>query len=228
MHESLLDIAGAARFFLDSCGVDGPMVDPWAMAEAWGYLVVDASRSQTGLGIIAVRPGRDSGRRFDLAHELGHIVAKHAGLNDRCEFIASAIASAVLLPDAAFKRDLGVYAWDLEVLAELYGVSFEVAARRVQEVRGSVITHWRDDRVVSRSRSAWLSSRGFSRRRVHSWERELASECASHECHIEEDGARFYWDSGDVWSVVPVEVWETLSLRRSKACGDSVERFLFL
>ena len=208
MHESLLDIAGAARFFLDSCGVDGPMVDPWAMAEAWGYMVVDDSHSQAGLGIIAVSSGRDTGRRFDLAHELGHIVAKHVGLNDRCEFTASAIASAVLLPDAAFKRDLDAHAWDLETLTVLYGVSIEVAARRVQEVRGAVVTRWRGERVVARSRSSWLSGRGFSRRRVHPWEQRLASECASHECHIEEGGARFYWDSGDVWSVVPVEAWE--------------------
>lgn len=211
MPQTLHDIAGAARFFLDSCDVDGPMVDPWAMAESWGYLVVDDSRSSTGLGTIAVRIGSDTGRRFDLAHELGHIVAKHVGLNARCERTASAIASAVLLPDAAFKRDLDRHAWDLEHLAPLYGVSLEVAARRVMELRGSVVTSWRGGRVVSRARSPWLVGRGFSRRTPKPWERELANECERHACHIEEGGVRLYWDAGRVWSVAPIDAWESLS-----------------
>ena len=217
MEQGLLDVAGAARFLLDSCMVDGPMVDPFELAEAWGYRVETGSRSQLQEGVIAIRCGASNRMRFDCAHELGHIVAHHMGMNPRCERTANGIAAATLMPDSAWKRDVRAASWDLEPIVEAYGVSWQAAALRMVHTMSCVVSVWDQGRVSWRWRSPWLSSRAFSSRMVPDWERDLATQTVEHHCHLEECGGmvRAYWVPSPgrhrVVVVSQVEAWETMT-----------------
>lgn len=213
MDQLLLDIAGAARFLLDSCDVTEPRVPILEMAQAWGFCVMEGYTSRNHAGVItydATKP--EAQQRFDVAHELGHVIANHVGLSPYCERTASLIAAATLCPDAAWKRDLGTYEWDLEALSDIYGVGYEVAARRALEVRGAVVSAWERGRLVGRWRSPWLRGRGFSRRRVPAWERALAEATHENSCPLVEGTVRSWWTPSRVWVVAPVEAWEAVAV----------------
>ena len=214
MDETLLDIAGAARFALDSVHAGGGPVCPFELLDAWGVhwcRYRGLSMNRGGLVCIDERKS-EAGQRWDAAHELGHIIAAHAGLNSHSERIANGIASGILMPDGAWKRDLGRTGWHMVELAERYGVSLEVATRRTTEVRAAVVSSWQGTQLARRWRSPWLQGRGFSRRRVPAWERALAQDCARDVYHLTEGEARAWWAPHGVWVVTPAEGWESLSL----------------
>lgn len=214
MDEMLLDAEGAARFLLDSCGIGEPMIDPYFIAKEWGYRARLGRRSHTLGPLLTIRQNQSETRqRFDLAHELAHIVAKHVGLDEHCERLANQVASAILMPDSAFKRDLSASDWCLDDLTSAYGVSYETAARRVVHVRGAVVSVLDNGRLSRRWRSPWLQGRGFSQKRLPSWEGDLAAECRSTAAGIDTGGARAYFVESSGWERVvvltQVSEWES-------------------
>jgi Zn-dependent peptidase ImmA (M78 family) len=112
---------------------------------------------------IFVSPRFQGRMLFTLAHELGHIIADHESGSDaiferagqigkfgersRKEAFVDAFASCLLLPDVgvgkalrAFRKHYGLErsnVTDLEILllSRFYGVSFDVAARRCEDLR---------------------------------------------------------------------------------------------
>lgn len=187
MLERDMDTAGAARFLLDSVGSPEPPVCPFELAADWGMIVAwTTGPSRTAGGVILVhRHDEPERRRWDCAHELGHMIAGHVGLPPKSESVANAIASATLVPDRAFKRDLSRHAWDLAELVPRYQVSWEVLARRVPKVVSSVSTIVDNGRVWYRERSRWLTSAGGPHpRRLEPWEDRLVVQAAGSGRHV--------------------------------------------
>lgn len=108
---------------------------------------------------VFVSPRFPARMLFTLGHELGHVVAHHSlqaahldlassigNFRNRSEGFADAFSSAFLLPRTAVGRSLyeirrvigakGDEVGDVEILilARLYGVSFDVAARRCEDL----------------------------------------------------------------------------------------------
>lgn len=131
-------------------------------ARLWGSRYEGASVVAGGYCFVFVSP-RFAGRMlFTLAHELGHLIAHHAtgtravfdkptqiGGNrnkGKSEAFADAFASNLLLPDQGVGITLAeirehyriatdeVGDVEILVLARMYGVSFEVAARRCEDL----------------------------------------------------------------------------------------------
>lgn len=75
-------------------------------------------------------------------------------MNARDERLASRIGSAILMPQAAFSRDLarGATLYDL---AGEYEVSLEMAARRVAEVRRVQVRTWCAGKLVYLNGASW-------------------------------------------------------------------------
>ncbi len=121
-----------------------------------------ASALVRGFGFIFVSPRFKGRMLFTLAHELGHLIAHHAqreGANidapqqeqklrrkPRSEMFVDAFASLLLLPQQGVARALriirsqlgisGDQVGDIEILylARFFGVSFDVAARRCEQL----------------------------------------------------------------------------------------------
>jgi Zn-dependent peptidase ImmA (M78 family) len=112
---------------------------------------------------IFVSPRFQGRMLFTLGHELGHIIAHHEGGGEaiferpseigkfgersRAEAFVDAFSSCLLLPDVGVGKSLQAFrqhyeiksqnVTDLEILllARFYGVSFDVAARRCEDLR---------------------------------------------------------------------------------------------
>jgi Zn-dependent peptidase ImmA (M78 family) len=118
-----------------------------------------ASVAAGGYLFVFVSPRFPARMLFTLGHELGHVVAHHSlhsahldlasnigSFRNRAEGFADAFSSAFLLPRNAVGRALreirrvigarGDEIGDIEllILARLYGVSFDVAARRCEDL----------------------------------------------------------------------------------------------
>lgn len=187
MLERDLDTAGAARFLLESVGLPEPPVDPFEIASEWGLTVCWTAGPSclSGPVLFVHKHDEPERRRWDCAHELGHFIAWHVGLPHKSESVANAIASATLLPDRAIKRDLSRVAWDLAELVPLYGVSWEVMARRLPNVVSCVSTIVDNGKVWFRRRSPWLRGPGVPKRReLERWEDRLVMEAAGGEQHV--------------------------------------------
>lgn len=116
-----------------------------------------ASVASGGYLFVFVSPRFPARMLFTLGHELGHVVAHHSlnsahldlasnigSFKNRAEGFADAFSSAFLLPTHAVGRGLlnirrvigasGDQIGDIEILilARMYGVSFDVAARRCE------------------------------------------------------------------------------------------------
>ncbi len=200
-------LEAAAKFLLDSCCIDEPRVDPCHIAREWGYEVVDGDRSSASGAVLALRPG--GMRRWDAAHELGHIASMHAGMNPRCEATAEAVAARILMPRRAFSHDVTAFKWDLAPLVTRYDVPWLAAARRLTEVRSAVTSVWEGSRLLRRYWSPWLINDPI-RERPPEWERLLAAECQRWRCHLREDGRQVaaYNVGAQAVVVSAVETWE--------------------
>lgn len=142
---------GAARFFLDSCGVAEVPTPLERAAEKWGYSVSEGRFSGTAGPLISIDGSKSHHRkRWDLAHELGHIIARHCGLDEHCEATANRLASAILMPWICFGSSVSELGWDLRALSERYDVSHEAAAWRLKAIRCASVTIWDNGRLVSR------------------------------------------------------------------------------
>lgn len=106
-----------------------------------------------------VRRGEEPRRRkWTLAHELGHVLARRAGLDGACERTANGIANCLVIPDRAAKRDLGRFGWRVAPIRERHELSWEVTIRRLVTVQSAVGALWRGRRVWA-GRSPWLRGR---------------------------------------------------------------------
>jgi len=151
--------------------------------------------------------------RIRVAHEIAHKLLEKAGEDRECERSAWAIASALLMPASQLKRDLSVTDWDLESLQPKYNVSWEMMARRVPQVAGTVSRIWDNGELTRSWRSPWLYSRGYHGRKPFAWEVELAERCRSARSHVDErEGVgAWYVPNGDwqrVLVVSQIEAWE--------------------
>jgi len=87
-------------------------------------------------------------RRFILAHELVELEASRASppfpltreLGDRAEWLFQLGASELLMPRPWFEEAGSDSDWDLRHLHELFGVSWEAAARRVPSCTSAICT----------------------------------------------------------------------------------------
>ena len=216
MDDRLLDIAGAARFLLDSCGTPSPPIDPVEMARMWGAEVIESEGpAKTVGGVITFDPAREPWQiRFDIAHELGHLAARHVGLPVQHCPTASEIGGAILVPPDDLKRELSRTAWDLAELVERYQVSWEVLVRRLPRVASCVVTIVDNGRVWYRERSRWLHGPGGPRRRrLEEWEERLVVEAAGSERHVYADNlVTAYSVPSPGWDrvvlVAGIEEWE--------------------
>ena len=222
MDDRLLDVTGAARFFLDSCGSPEAPVDPVELAHLWGMEVVHSSGPACTRGhVIFHDPGREPWQqRFDVAHELGHLAARHAGLPAQHCPTASEIGGAILVPRDDLKRELTRTGWDLAELVGRYQVSWEVLARRLPRVVSSVVTIVDNGRIWYRERSQWLQApQGPARRRLEHWEERLVLQAATSGQHVYAANlVTAYSVPSPGWDrvvlVAGIEEWEAKTRRR--------------
>ncbi len=150
---------------LREAGVEGPPVDPLAVAEALGIIVASDDRQEgraryvrlggrrgrSSRATILLRPDPRSERRhWALAHEIGEHVAhrvfaqlgtdpREAAPNAR-EAVANQMAGRLLLPTAWFAADGSALGWDLFALKRRYATaSHELIARRMLEMPAPAI-----------------------------------------------------------------------------------------
>jgi IrrE N-terminal-like domain len=162
-----------ARAVHEDTGADAP-VSARELAVMCGLRLEPAGRGHGSLqhGVIRydvhARPVRQHGI---IAHELAHYVLRLYGEPDP-EPAARYTAGALLVPRAAYDRDLRETAWDLDQLRARHpNASAQVLAMRVAELRDAVITILDQGRVKHRARSYWMPP---APERLTSLERELA------------------------------------------------------
>lgn len=191
------DAEGAARFLLDSTGSDGPPTDVTHAAQAWGYDVQIGDRSTTAGPLIVVERSLSAHRRrWHIAHELGHIAARHTGMDPRCERTANAIASALLMPQHQFSLDVAASRWSLTRLCTRYEVSFEAAAWRLSRLRRANVSVWDNGELRRTNR----------REATPVWESSLARFCREERTTLTEESGllRAYWLPSPGWERVIV------------------------
>ncbi|MBK8260191.1 MAG: ImmA/IrrE family metallo-endopeptidase [Nannocystis sp.] len=138
----MVDVEGLASEMLESVEMGCP-VHPWTMAARAGYVVrVGPARypAMTLGPTIVVPDHRDERRAFAVLHELAHATLRNAGLPDP-ETTVDLVASAALLPRAAFLRDVERTGGNLHALKRLHPhASYEAIARRLVAVCGGAVT----------------------------------------------------------------------------------------
>ena len=179
-HELFRTLEGYAHAYLEEAGAEGGRVDFEELARAYGVTLVKTS------GVV---PGFRSGdiigydetiaeerQRYTLAHEFGHHCLDRYGYeNPRDEWAASFVGAAILLPERAFKRALRDLRWDLSRVREVFGCSWEAAARRVIDVKSAILTIVDNGQVTTRTQSTWIGS-PHAERPMQVFEVELARE----------------------------------------------------
>lgn len=147
-----------ARTVHQETGIDAP-VDARELAVACGLRLAYCGRGQALLDgdVIrydaSARPVRQHGM---IAHEVAHYVLRYHGEEDT-EQAARYTAGALLVPRAAYDRDLRETAWDLDRLRERHpNASAELLARRIAELRDAVITVLDQGHVRARVGSPWM------------------------------------------------------------------------
>lgn len=150
---------------LDAAGVDGPPVDPMAVAHALGLTVATDDRQQGRARYVRLRGLRGRASRptvllrpdpraerchWALAHEIGehvaHRVFHRLDADPRAasprvrEAVANQMAGRLLLPTLWFAADAAADDWDLVAMKARYSTaSHELIARRMLELPASAI-----------------------------------------------------------------------------------------
>ncbi|MEM9072849.1 MAG: ImmA/IrrE family metallo-endopeptidase [Myxococcota bacterium] len=221
----LKDWEGVAAWLLDSCGFTEPPIDPFALADLWGFDVVRTTRSCLRGNVISVDDRKSRKRqRFDVAHELAHWALHECGHDAYDESAAHWVAGAVLLPQAAFKRDLSEVDWRLTELPDRYQVSWESLVKRVPQVVGAVVTMFDNGRITWRARSAWLEGAAFDPTAATQWEWDLLHDCRERRQHTHASNlVDAYFLESDGWErifvVAGIDEWETLTRAETQDVG---------
>jgi Zn-dependent peptidase ImmA (M78 family)/DNA-binding XRE family transcriptional regulator len=178
-------------------GLDRPIHSMTRLAETLGIVVtrcassdkVDAfSRGTSGRKIIVVNETKGGSRtRFDLAHEIGHLVfhrGKRTG-DDVTEGQANRFASAFLLPRDAFLREFPDghrIDWDkMLMLKRRWGVSLAAMVRRARDLG-------RLSPIQYTSACKHISWNGWSKAEPHEPPVEQPESVASALSLLQEDG----------------------------------------
>ncbi len=117
MQHSPRHLEGLARQIHEETSLDAP-IDAFELAEACGLTLRPWGRDHAEIDLDAgvIRyPSKPRTERvqFRVAHEVAHWTLVRAGESDRDETDVDFLASALLLPRAAFLRDLAETDWDL-------------------------------------------------------------------------------------------------------------------
>ncbi|MBX3246702.1 MAG: ImmA/IrrE family metallo-endopeptidase [Myxococcales bacterium] len=109
----------------------GDVVELEELAAACGVRIIPTpGRTYSAGDVVWLRArARPIAARWQLAHELGHVLAARGGLDRSCERTASTIGAALLLPRRTLVRELHAHAWDLEPIIERHWVTWMIAVR---------------------------------------------------------------------------------------------------
>lgn len=170
---------GIARWVLEEAGLDEPPVRPRALARAWGMRFLPA-RGRVHLSstdeIIFYDASATAVQRIgDTFHEIGHCAMRWAAYQpapDVEEKCAGYLAGALACPRRPFLRDLQATRWNLRELVAIYGVSWEMTARRIADVRSAAVCIVDNLTEVRRYVSPWIT--GPVSHRQTAYEIELA------------------------------------------------------
>lgn len=168
-------LEGVARDALESTGCDDPPVDPFELADC---LRIEVRANRRGGGrregnVVYVDMRARHVRACGIcAHEIAHVLLDRAR-EPNTEPGARYLSGALMLPRAAFDRDLRDTAWALDELRRRHpNASAEMIARRVVAMRDAVATIIDNGKVTARVVSPWLEDPRL--RRTSRWERGLA------------------------------------------------------
>jgi len=123
---------------------------------AWAKVIGDNEQKIPVLVTNAAMPG--DRQRFNLAHELGHLVIKQKKTKDD-EDIAHRFAAAFLVPDEVAYRELGqsrsrIEFDELLLLKHKYGMSMQAWLRRAKDL-GIISFSWYKNTLVSFRKFGW-------------------------------------------------------------------------
>ena len=114
--------------------------------EAWGFDGLSGWAGSTPVLVLNAQPPPDR-RRFNAAHELGHLVMKSTGDERQDERFAHRFAASFLVPAEAARRELGAHRRNLSIdelglLKQRWGLSMQGWIRRARDLgdhqRGSL------------------------------------------------------------------------------------------
>jgi len=159
---------------------EGPIERLVLVAEDAGALVIESppesrfdalsGRTHNGFAVIVLNLERSTDRvRFNLAHELGHLMLDCGELEPKQEeHLAHRFAAAFLVPEEAARRELGhrrtnLSTAELEHLKRKYGFSMQAWTRRARDL--GVITE-----STYRQWQVWFRSRGLHLRESADYE----------------------------------------------------------
>lgn len=225
-HPERHDLEGIAREILDSSGLDEPPVSALALARHMGLRPVPSDTTAVA-GPVLVYDDRmpEPRQRIRIAHELGHVLLRRAGMDDRDERAAWTVGAALVVPGRRLRRELSAHAWDLSDLVPRYGVSWEAMARRLTSLVSCVVSVWDNGSLVRRWHSPWLRSCALGRRGTPSWEAQLAGQCRAEGDHVFAENLVTAYSVPDpsfgvrVVVVSGIDEWEGRTLRLDPRLG---------
>lgn len=163
MSEWWETLEGIARWFLEEAGLEEPPVRPRALAYAWGMELMP-TRERVHLrstnAIVYYDVGASPVQRVgDTFHELGHVAMREANFDagEDEERFAGFLAGALACPRQAYIRDLRASRWNLAEMVRRYECSWEIAARRIVDVRSAAVTIVDNLTEVKRYVSPWIT-----------------------------------------------------------------------
>jgi hypothetical protein len=152
--------AGIGRAFLERAGFGDEPTDIRLLAACYGFHlepVTDLSLVGISGKVITYASGVSLERqRRHIAHELGHVALARHGWPPQDEVAADYVAAFLLCPERPWKRDVRAFRWDLDRLRRVYCVSWELAARRIADVRGAIVTIADRGEITARVQSPWI------------------------------------------------------------------------
>jgi hypothetical protein len=202
--------SGIGRAFLERAGFGDEPTNIRLLASCYGYhlepvdelaMVGISGRVITYASTVSIER-----QRRHIAHELGHVALRRHGWPPRDEVAADYVAAVLLCPERPWKRDVRAMRWDLERLRAEYGVSWELAARRIADVRGAIVTIVDEGEISARLQSPWLHQPYTST--VEPFERAMIAEAALTREHVRRSDLCVAWhiEGEDGWRRVIVVV----------------------
>lgn len=225
MNSLIAEWEGVAAEAGDETGNDEPPVSALVYAKCFGMELETWSSRGAQLdeeaGVVRYNPrARNEQIHRDVAHELGHLLQRRAGLPD-LEDGARHIGGALLMARRVMNLDIPRLAWSVVKLrARHTNVSELALAVRITQLRDAVVTciDPRGRKRAWRRASPWITDARATTQMPSRFERELAAEAWRAGAEIRADSLCYAVpvidvdNSGDERVVVVCEL-EQLSLR---------------